>query len=571
MDTTCATPDSPMKVEWIFSPAVSLDTLRGEVKLRAQQLYESVDEAASVKINARVTSEFEKQVGSLLAVDTTSEVRNSLLEGWLQREYIDIVKQVVSEEADKHDAMWCFIPEVRGEWCFDPALAIDTLPGEQQERAQKLYAAVTRDDEVKIRNVVEESWKSYWTTSGLNKVETSPELVADIKQDWLARRYLDIVSEIVSASALQSTTATVTARADGSRKRSREAAAEISNHAATPTMASPGTENAMQIRRTRVTLPTKDKTIRRRSSETFSGIRVKKRSELRVWCAADMHAPESWGEDRWNTFTGSVVAADAAPREAGNKKVFNVVLEDTTGLVSMAAWHHHAEELAATITQLEYAMLQTGQEFVIRVDLFSITQMRGSSRDVCPICTMQTFGGQVGKRIQGAARSAGDCDVVDSTLGTQFSVVKASDAHTPTPSRSARSRVGIGGITEGITNFAVLKQMHPPFRVNLAGVITEVTDLQPTTRGSGAMVRNIVLADEHGNQVTIKQVVNTGDDEEVQSQRRGVAYFVNGTKARHGDEAGSLWAYDDSVIKVVSNEPVVLGGCFATDISILPQ
>ena len=165
-------------------------------------------------------------------------------------------------------------------------MPIDTLPGEQQERAQKLYAAVTRDDEVKIRNVMEESWKSYWTTSGLNNVETSPELVANIKQDWLARRYLDIVSEIVSASALQSTTATVTARADGSRKRSRETAAErsdtcftryseISNHAATPTMASPGTENAMQtcgtttLRRTRVTLPTKDKQIRRRSSETF--------------------------------------------------------------------------------------------------------------------------------------------------------------------------------------------------------------------------------------------------------------------------------------------------------------
>ena len=287
-----------------------------------------------------------------------------------------------------------------------------------------------------------------------------------------------------------------------------------------------------------------------------------------------MHAPESWGEDRWNTFTGSVVAADAAPREAGNKKVFNVVLEDTTGLVSMAAWHHHAEELAATITQLEYAMLQTGHEYVLRVDLYSITQMKGASRDVCPICTMQTFGGQAGKRIQGAARCAGDFDVVDSTLGTQFSVVKASDAHTPTPSRSARSRVGIGGITEGITNFAALKQMHPPFRVNLAGVITEVTGLQPTTRGSGSMVRNIVLADEHGNQVTIKQVVNTEDDEEIQSQRKGVAYFVNGIKARNGDEAGSLWAYDDSVIKVVSSEPVVLGhahGCVATDISILPQ
>ena len=88
------------------------------------------------------------------------------------------------------------------------------------------------------------------------------------------------------------------------------------------------------------------------------------------------------------------------------------------------------------------------------------------------------------------------------------------------------------------------------------------------------MVRNIVLADEHGNQVTIKQLVSAEDDEEVQSQRKGVAYFVNGTKARNGDEAGSLWAYDDSVIKVASSEPVVLGhahGRVATDISILPE
>ena len=531
-------------------------------------MYAMVDSTAAKEIQKIVETEFDA-MSKMMSKEVTAYAKEEFRNSWLLANYTHIIARVMNTRSKTSNA--------RGDWSFDPEVAIDTLPGEEQERAQKVYAAVTRDDEVKIRNVVEESWKSYWTTSGLNNVETSPELVADIKQDWLARRYLDIVSDIVSASALQSTTATVTARADGSRKRSREAAAEISNHAATPTMASPGTENAMQtcgtttLRRTRVTLPTKDKPIRRRSSETFSGIRVKKRSELKVWCAADMHAPESWGEDRWNTFTGSVVAADAAPREAGNKKVFNVVLEDTTGLVSMAAWHHHAEELAATITQLEYAMLQTGQDFVIRIDLFSITQMKGSSRDYCPICTMQTFGGQVGKRIQGAARSAGDCDVVDSTLGTQFSVVKASDAHTPTPSRSARSRVGIGGITEGITNFAVLKQMHPPFRVNLAGVITEVTDLQPTTRGSGAMVRNIVLADEHGNQVTIKQVVNTGDDEEVQSQRKGVAYFVNGTKARHGGEAGSLLAYDDSVIRVVSNEPVVLGGCFATNISILPQ
>ena len=187
---------------------------------------------------------------------------------------------------------------------------------------------------------------------------------------------------------------------------------------------------------------------------------------------------------------------------------------------------------------------------------------------------MQTFGGQVGRRIQGAAGSSGDVDVVDSTLGTQFALVKASEVHTPVPSRSSGSRVGIGGITAGITNFETLKQMHPPFRVNLEGVITEVSCVQPTTGGSGRMVRNVVLADAHGNQVTIKQLLTETEDEEVQSQRKAVAYFVNGTKGRNADEAGSLWAYEDSVIKVVSSELVVPGhalGRVVRDISILPE
>ena len=540
-------------------------------------MYAMVDSTAAKEIQKIVETEFDA-MSKMMSKEVTAYAKEEFRNSWLLANYTHIIARVMNTRSKTSNAC--------GDWSFDPEVAIDTLPGEEQERAQKVYAAVTRDDEVKIRNVVEESWKSYWTTSGFKTLDTSPELVANIKQDWLAVRYLNIVSEIVSASALQSTTAAVTPGTDCSRKRSREAADEISNHVATPTKGSAGTDTAMQtgaiatLRRTRVVLPTRmDRDghnsrarIRRRSSETFAGVRVKKRSELRVWCAADMHDPHSWTEDRWNTFTGAVIAADAAPREAGhNKKVFNVVLEDSTGLVSMAAWHHCAEELAATVTQLEYAMSQTSDEYVLRIDLYSISQMKGASRDVCPICTMQTFGGQAGKRIQGVARGADDLDVVDSTLGTQFSIVKASDAHTPTPSRPAGARVGIGGITEGITNFATLKHMHPPFRVHLAGVITEVTSLQPTTRGTGSMVRNIVLADEHGNQVTIKQVVNAEDDEEVQSQRKGVAYFVNGTKARNGDEAGSLWAYDDSVIKVVSNEPVVLGGCFATDISILPQ
>ena len=68
--------------------------------------------------------------------------------------------------------------------------------------------------------------------------------------------------------------------------------------------------------------------------------------------------------------------------------------------------------------------------------------------------------------------------------------------------------------------------------------------------------------------------MTANDDEEVESHRKAVAYFVSGSKARNGEEAGSLWAYDDSVIKVVSSEPVVPGnarGCVVRDISILAE
>ena len=50
-----------------------------------------------------------------------------------------------------------------------------------------------------------------------------------------------------------------------------------------------------------------------------------------------MHVPGAWTDERWNTFTGRVLTADAEPRDAGSggKKVFNVILEDSTGVVSL--------------------------------------------------------------------------------------------------------------------------------------------------------------------------------------------------------------------------------------------
>ena len=88
------------------------------------------------------------------------------------------------------------------------------------------------------------------------------------------------------------------------------------------------------------------------------------------------------------------------------------------------------------------------------------------------------------------------------------------------------------------------------------------------------MVRNVVLSDPNGNQVTIKQLGTGTEDEEVQNQRKVVAYFVAGSKGRTSDEPGSLWAYEDSFVKVGAVEPFVLGhtlGRVGKEIYILPE
>ena len=293
-----------------------------------------------------------------------------------------------------------------------------------------------------------------------------------------------------------------------------------------------------------------------------------KRSEMKMWCAADMHAPGAWQDDRWNIFTGAVIAADTAPREAGGggKKVFNAVLEDSTGVISLGAWNHHADELASTLTQLEHANEQHRDvEMWLRVELFSINQMKNSPGEVCPLGAMQTIPAVNSKRHPAISGSSRDADMVDAARGTQFTIVKATEVRTPDPSGSLSLRSSI----TGISNFALLEQLHPPFRVNIAGVVTDVSEIQPTVGGSGKLLRTLVIADPNGCYVTIRQLGSAAEDVEVQRQRNIVAYFISGSKAWKLGEAGSLWAYEDSFIKVGSTANFV-PSCIK-EVQMLPE
>ena len=128
-------------------------------------------------------------MSALVSKKAPAKVKADLRNCWLLKHYTQVVSRVL--KARSQTSSGC------GGWTFSPAVSIETLPCEEQERAQKLYAAVTREAEANISCVTEDAWNSYQPTIGF---DMPPELAANVKQQWLVNEYLDIVSNNMPAS-----------------------------------------------------------------------------------------------------------------------------------------------------------------------------------------------------------------------------------------------------------------------------------------------------------------------------------------------------------------------------------
>ena len=136
---------------------------------------------------------------------------------------------------------------------------------------------------------------------------------------------------------------------------------------------------------------------------------------------------------------------------------------------------------------------------------------------------------------------------VDAARGTQFSLVSASAVRTPSSMNLPSLQYSISG---SATTSPLVRCGHH-FVSNVAGVVGEVSDAQFSTGGTGKLVRSFVLVDPSGSFITIRQFGSGADDPEIQRQRTVVVYFATGMAPRTSGQPGSLWAYEDSYIKVV--------------------
>ena len=139
-------------------------------------------------------------------------------------------------------------------------------------------------------------------------------------------------------------------------------------------------------------------TIRRRCEETCTPVGVDIHSDIEY--AADIQSAESWQEDGR---IATNIDTDAAPRDTDNNTVFNVMLTDSTELISLRAWDAHTEEFVSMHQQLQRASEQIAVASWLRNALSSVSHMKAASGEIDPICCTTPLTEQVVTHIQSAS------------------------------------------------------------------------------------------------------------------------------------------------------------------------
>ena len=168
---------------------------------------------------------------------------------------------------------------------------------------------------------------------------------------------------------------------------------------------------------------------------------------------------------------------------------------------------------------------------------------------------MQTLPASAAKHQRPGSSSGTDGDTLDATCGTHFELVKAADECTP----SALSSWVVRNSVEGLAYLEAVGALHPPFRVNRAGTVAEVSGAQPTVGGSGKPIRTLVVVDAKGCHANLRQLGSGAEDKDVHPGCKLVVYFLSGRKAlKEGevdlmDMAGNLKLNNGIAFEIFSN------------------
>ena len=104
-----------------FIPEVPVANLPENEREAAKKMYAMVDSTAAKEIQKIVETEFDA-MSKMMSKEVTAYAKEEFRNSWLLANYTHIIARVMNTRSKTSNA--------RGDWSFDPEVAIDTLPGE---------------------------------------------------------------------------------------------------------------------------------------------------------------------------------------------------------------------------------------------------------------------------------------------------------------------------------------------------------------------------------------------------------------------------------------------------------
>ena len=221
--------------------------------------------------------------------------------------------------------------------------------------------------------------------------------------------------------------------------------------------------------------------------------------------------------------------------------MFEVVLDDGTGPMTVVAWNDKGEELAECVEEYDLMSEEGQSEVWWEVCIFQVRAMKNSLPKVCSINTIVTVDQWKSGRSTTGAQDDGDgVNCVDMWAGTSFRWVLASEA---------RERVQSIGDNDSLReHFVSLEKMAdhcPPFRCNLHGNVADMQDA--VTISTGKLMRMFTLVDGKGRYVVIRQLGCGAVKETIKNDMPVKLYYIVVRNARRTGEDGNALAYESSV------------------------
>ena len=280
--------------------------------------------------------------------------------------------------------------------------------------------------------------------------------------------------------------------------------------------------------------------IRRRNSSTTSTVRHVSVSDFSRWSLADIHSCSDLADiGKKAIIVGTVFSADDTVRltqvsrngQLINRKVFSIMMEDTSGAMQVTGWDAKGEELERFVTELE----KTKKETWLQIRQVVVSNQKHSKPEICKVRCIHLVDDTRTKGKAKGLQTSEASDTIDMLAGSELKLVEEPEPFTHLSSMPS------------VCQFELLEGVKGPLRFHLSGVVVSVGAAEITSYGKSQ--QHIKMTDMRGHAISLRQQGSGAEVDDIHVHDKLLLCFLNLQLGVANERDGAIWLYEDSMVK----------------------